>query len=173
MKAEQYWAMVQHLVESGQEQSIPKHQLTAQIVANVEQAYADGEGWAADIMARWAEAGAAEDYTKKFKDMNFVTFIRRDGSRQRKTTAYSRPMRSKEDGAIVGRQMQAWWGMSRAMIAELRAELAEADERMRDSIAMLDRIIAAMDRNPQCTTAAEAWEADGHELEEIDLAGVA
>jgi len=82
-------------------------------------------------------------------------------------------MRSKDDGVIVGRQMQAWWGMSRAAIAELRAELADADERMRDIIAMLDRIIAAMDRHPQCSTAAEAWEADGHELDEIDLAGVA
>jgi len=173
VKGEQYWAMVRHVVGSGQERSIPKHQLTDLIAANVAQAYEDGEEWAADVMARWAADGAAEDYTKTYKDMNFVTFIRADGRRQRKTTAYSRPMRSKDDGVIVGRQMQAWWGMSRAAIAELRAELADADERMRDIIAMLDRIIAAMDRHPQCSTAAEAWEADGHELDEIDLAGVA
>lgn len=173
MRAEQYWAMVRHLVDSGQEQSIPKRRLTEQLVANVQAAYAEGEQWAVDVVARWASGGADEDYTKVFKEMNFVTFIRADGKRQRKTIAYSRPMRSKEDGAIVGRQMQAWWGMSRAAIAELRAELTDADERMRDIIAMLDRIIAAMDRHPQCATAAEAWQADGHELGEIDLAGVA
>lgn len=170
---EQYWAMVRGLVDSGQESSIPKHQLTERIVANVSAAYDDGEKWAADVLTRWCLAGADKDYTESYKDANYVTFIRADGQRQRKTVAYSRPMRSKGDGAIVGRQMQAWWGMSRAAIAELRAELAQSDERLRDIIAMLDRIIAAMDRNPSCATAAEAWQADGHDLDEIDLAGVA
>lgn len=173
MRHEQYWAMVRDLAESGHEQSIPKHELTDQIVANVHAAGNRGEEWAADVLARWDAAGADGDYTKAFKEMNTVTFIRADGRRQRKTVAYSRPMRSKEDGVIVGRQMQAWWGMTRAAIAELRAELADADERMRDIIAMLDRVIAAMDRHPECDTAAEAWQADGHDLDEIDLAGVA
>lgn len=173
MRHEQYWAMVRDLAESGHEQSIPKHKLTEQIVANVQAAHARGEQWALDVVARWDLAGADDDYTKAFKEMNTVTFIRADGRRQRKTVAYSRPMRSKEDGMIVGRQMQAWWGMSRTAIAELRAELADADERTRDIIAMLDRIIAAMDRHPQCATAAEAWEADGRNLDEIDLAGAA
>lgn len=173
MSSEPYWAMVRDLVESGQEQSTPKHELTATIAANVYKADADGEDWAAEVLDRWALEGAGRDYTSAYKDANLVTYIRADGRKTRKTVAYSRPMRNKADGTIVGRQMQAWWGMSRAAVAELRAEMAEADERMRDIIAMLDRVIAAMDRHPQCATAAEAWQADGHELDEIDLAGVA
>lgn len=173
MRNEPYWAMVRKLVDSGQEQSIPKHDLTAEIVTNVYKADNDGEDWAAEVLDRWALAGASKDYTESYKDANHVTFIRADGRRQRKTVAYSRPMRDKADGTIVGRQMQAWWGMSRVAVAELRAEMAESAERQLDIIAMLDRIIAAMDRHPQCATAAEAWQADGRDLDEIDLAGVA
>lgn len=170
---EPYWNLVRQLVESGQEQNRPKHEISAAIARRVYEAIDTDEPWAGEVVARWAQGGAAKDYTEVFKDMNLVTYIRKDGRRTRKTTAYSRPMRASDDGAIVGRQMQAWWGMSRAMIFELRADLAGQDERLRETVEMLDLIGAAMDRHPECATAAEAWEADGHDLGEIDLAGVA
>lgn len=173
MSTEKYWQIVRALAESGQEDRVPKARIAERIVNRVMAADEAEEQWAADVIERWLREGAAEDYTKAFKDMNTVTYIRADGTRKRKTVAYSRPMRSKSDGAIIGRQIQAWWGMGRAAIIELRSELAGQDELLRESIAMLDKLVAAMDRHPQCTTAAEAWEADGHDLEEIDLAGVA
>lgn len=173
MTNEKYWTAVRRLVESGQEDQKPKHAIAESIAAEVREAAHSGDQWAIDVLDRWIRDGAAEDYTKVFKDMNTVTFIRADGRRARKTVAYSRPMRSKEDGAIVGRQIQAWWGMSRAHVFELRNELAEQDERLLDVISMIDRLIVAMDRHPECATAAEAWQADGHDLDEIDLSDVA
>ena len=172
MSAE-YWTVVRGLVESGQEQSRPKHEITDAIASRVAKAEANGEEWASDVIGRWIREGAAADYTQVFKDMNTVTFIRADGTRVRKTVAHSRPMRSGSDGAIVGRQMQAWWGMARAAVQQLRNELESQRDKLGDSVTMLDLLIAAMDRHPECTTAADAWIADGHELDEIDLAGVA
>lgn len=171
--SDRYWALVRALVESGQEQRRPKRAISEQITGAVADGIENDEEWAIDTLTRWCRDGADEDYTKVFKDMNTVTYIRADGSRTRKTVAYSRPMRSQGDGQIIGRQIQAWWGMSRAAIQELRNELNGQRENLGDSLAMIDRLIGAMDRHPQCTTAAEAWEADGHDLDEIDLGGVA
>jgi len=168
-----YWQRVRDLVESANAQRRPKHEIREEIVHLVHVAEHAGEPWARDVLIRWASEGADADYTKVFKDLNTVTYIRADGRRTRKTVAYSRPTRSAESGEIVGRQMQAWWGMSRAAVAELRRELVEQDERLRDVIAALDRLLAAMDAHPNCATAREAWEADGHDVDEIDLGSVA
>jgi hypothetical protein len=164
-----YWNQVRDLVETGHQQSRPKHAVREEIVHLVISAEAAGEEWAAETLTRWMTSGADSDYTKVFKDQNTVTYVRKDGRRVRKTVGYSRPMRSPDSGEIVARQMQAWWGMSRAAIVELRNELVEQAERMADVIAVLDRLIEAMDRHPACATAAEAWEAAGHNLDEIEL----
>lgn len=164
-----YWTHVRDLVETGHEQNRPKHEVREEIVHLVHSAELAGEDWAGETLTRWAVAGADADYTKVFKDQNTVTYIRKDGRRIRKTVGYSRPMRQADSGEVIGRQMQAWWGMSRAAIRELRGELVEQGERLADVIAVLDHLIEAMDRHPNCSTAAEAWEADGHSLDEIEL----
>lgn len=173
MSEHNYWNRVRDLVESGYDSGLPKADISEQIVHMVQSAEADGEQWAYDTLTRWAKSGADADYTKTFKDMNTVTFIRRDGRKVRKTVAYSRPQRSEADGEIVGRQMQAWWGMSRAAIAELRAEMADQRDRLSDVVKLLDALLEAMDRHPECATAAEAWQADGHSLDEIEIGEVA
>lgn len=173
MTEHNYWPQVRDLVESGNEQRRPKHDIREQIVHLVHAAHSAGESWAADVLARWEAAGADADYTKVFKDLNTVTYIRADGRRVRKTVAYSRPMRSQVSGEIVGRQMQAWWGMSRAAILDLRREVVEQSVRLSDVIAALDALLSAMDRHPECATAREAWEADGRNVDEIDLGAVA
>jgi hypothetical protein len=165
-----YWLLVRELVESGDAAGRPKHEIRQDIVHQVHAAYADGQPWASDVLTRWSESGADADYTRVNKDRNTVTYIRADGRRVRKTVAYSRPQRDVMSGAIVGRQMQAWWGMSRAAIAELRREMAQQADRVADVVAALDRLLGAMDRHPECVTAREAWEADGHDVGEIDLA---
>lgn len=169
MSEHDYWAIVRHAVESGQSSGLPKHEIREDIVAQVQAAQADGETWAAETLMRWEREGADRDYTKAFKDLNTVTYIRADGRRTRKTVAYSRPQRSVEDGSIIGQQMQAWWGMSRPAIEALRDEVASQAERMGDVVTALDQLAAAMDRHPDCKTAREAWEADGHDVSEIDL----
>lgn len=168
-----YWQSVRDIVESGHDQRRPKHEIREEIVHLVQVAEMAGEPWAAEVMTRWQIAGAERDYTEVFKDLNTTTYIRRDGRRVRKTVAYSRTMRSPESGEIIGRQMQSWWAMSRAAVAELRNELAEQRGRLDDVLQALDRLIAAMDRHPECATAREAWEADGHDVDEIDLGDVA
>lgn len=170
MSESTYWDQVRRLVESGQEDRRPKHEIQEAIVHLVHAAHADGEVWAGDVLTRWSTAGAGTDYTKVYKDLNTVTYIRADGRRVRKTVAYSREMRSTVSGEIVGRQMQAWWSMSRAAIAELRNDMARQADQLGVVVEALDRLIAAMDRHPECTTAREAWEADGHDVAEIDLA---
>lgn len=169
MNEHTYWNHVRDLVESGHQQGRPKHEVREEIVHRVHAAESAGEDWASETLTRWATAGADADYTKVFKDQNTVTYIRRDGRRVRKTVGYSRPIRSSDSGEIVGRQMQLWWGMSRAAIVELRAEIAEQAERTADILAVLDRLIESMDRHPDCASAAEAWEADGRSLDEIEL----
>jgi hypothetical protein len=173
MTEHKYWPQVRDLVESGNEQRLPKHDIRERIVHLVHAAHSAGEPWAADVLARWETAGADADYTKVFKDLNTVTYIRADGRRVRKTVAYSRPMRSQASGEIVGRQMQAWWGMSRSAILDLRREVAELSIRLSDVIAALDALIDAMTRHPEFATAREAWEADGRSVDEIDLSQVA
>jgi hypothetical protein len=169
MSEHAYWTQVRDLVESGHSSRLAQHQIREQIVHLVHAAEAAGEEWAADTLTRWAAAGADADYTRAFKDLNTVTYIRKDGSRIRKTVGYSRPIRSADSGEIVGRQLQAWWGMSRAAIVELRAELVEQTDRLADVINVLGQLVAAFDAHPECTTAAEAWEAAGRSLDEIDL----
>lgn len=168
-----YWNAVRELVDAGYSNGHPKHEITAGIVELVQAACDDGEYWAVEVRARWMREGADADYTRVFKDLNTVTYIRANGRKSRKTVAYSRPKRSMATGEIVGRQMQAWWGMSRAAVEELRAEMYEQGERIDDVIAALDLLIAAMDRHPECGTAREAWEADGRTVTEINLGGVA
>lgn len=168
-----YWQQIRDLVETGHQQSRPKHEVSQDIVDLVLTADRDGEPWAADVLNRWAVAGANADYTKAYKSLNEVTYIRADGRRVRKTVAYSRPMRSAGSGEIVGRQMQALWGMSRASVAALRNDVAEQRGRLDEVLAALDTLLAAMDRHPECATAREAWEADGHDIAEIDLGEVA
>lgn len=169
MSEHTYWNRVRDLVETGHQQARPKHEIREEIVHLVQAAEADGEEWAAETLTRWMTSGADSDYTKVFKDQNTVTYVRKDGRRVKKTVGYSRPMRASDSGEIVARQMQAWWGMSRAAIAELRNELVGQAERMADTIAVLERLIDVMDRHPACVTAAEAWEADGHSVDEIEL----
>lgn len=169
MSEHEYWTFVRSIVERGHQNGRPKHEIREEIVDYVTTASHDGEVWAAEVMQRWERTAADEDYTKVFKDLNTVTYIRADGRRARKTVAYSRPKRSKEDGAIIGQQVQAWWYMDRAAVAELRRDLFGQSESLADVVAALDRILAAMDRHPDCKTALEAWEADGHDVGEIDL----
>jgi len=173
MSEHTYWDTVRGLVDSGYTQGRPKHEIAAEIISLVESGLDDGEAWAKETMSRWLAAAAAADYTRIFKDLNHVTYIRADGRRVRKTVAYSRPQRSVATGEIIGRQMQAWWGMSRAAVEDLRSEMFEQGERIDDVITALDHLVAAMDRHPECSTAREAWEAEGRSVEEINLGGAA
>jgi hypothetical protein len=166
----EYWALVRELVTDGHEAGQTKRDLSEKIAHLVQTADAAEEPWAADVLTRWIVAGAGDDYSKVFKDQNHVTYIRADGTRTKRTVGYSRPQRSKETGAVVGWQMQAWWFMSRAAIEELRLELLGQGVRLADVVAALDLILSAMDRHPKAKTACEAWLADGHSVDEIDLA---
>lgn len=170
MSENEYWTQVRALVDARHSAGRVKRDVSEEIVHLVHTAHADGEPWAAEVLSRWCTAGAGEDYTHIFKDLNTTTYIRADGQRVRKTVGYSRPKRDKESGEIIGRQMQAWWGMSRAAIAELRQEMFAQGERLSDVVVALDQLLAAMDRHPGALTARDAWEADGRDVGEIELA---
>ncbi len=169
MSEREYWQMVRDLAGSNEDSDTTKREIGAGIVHRVHAAHAAGQHWAADVLTRWSERSAAADFTRVVKDRNSVTYLRADGSKVRKTTAYSRPVRSVETAEIVGRQMQAWWEMSRAAVEMLRQEIFEQGERLADVLTVLDQLLAAMDRHPQCLTVRDAWEMDGRSLGEIDL----
>jgi hypothetical protein len=169
MSEHTYWNQLRDIVESGHQAGRPKHEIREKIVHLVHSAEAAGEDWAGETLTRWASTGADDDYTRAFKSLNTVTYIRKDGRRVRRTVGYSRPMRAPDSGEIVARQMQAWWGMSRIAIVELRAEMFEQADRLADIITVLGQLIEAMDRHPDCATAADAWIADGRSLDEIQL----
>lgn len=173
MSEHEYRQLVRDLVESGHDGLRPKHEIREEIVHRVQVAADAGEVWATNTLTRWETEGADRDYTAAFKDLNTVTYVRANGRRVRKTVGYSVPMRSKDDGAIVGRQMQAWWGMSRAAVEELRREMYGQGRRLAETVVALDQLIAAWDEHPECVTAREAWEAAGHDVSEIELSEVA
>lgn len=147
----------------------PKHELAEEILAYVHHANAAGEPWALEVLTRWEREGSGRDYTNAHKELNSVTYIRRDGRRVKKTTSYSRPKRSTESGEIVGYQMQTWWAMDRTQIGELERDLSNQSAQMADAHTQVRAIAAAMDRHPECDTAADAWVTDGRSLDEIDL----
>ncbi len=169
MSQNDYWTQIRELVESGHHQGRTKRDIREEIAHLVQAAHADEEPWAAEVLTRWITNGADEDYTKVFKDMNSVTYIRANGQRMKKTVGYSRPKRSTETGAVVGYQLQAWWGMSRYAVELLRDELLSQGERLADATTMLDQLLGAWSRHPSAATARDAWEADGRSVAEIDL----
>lgn len=164
-----YWQMVSDLVSEASSQRQPKHEIREEIVNRVHAAYAAGEPWALETLSRWERDSADRDYTSAYKSLNSVTYITRDGTRRRKTTGYSRPIRSENSGEIIGREMTMWWDYSRAQLIDLRSERAIDAERLADITHAIDLLIGAMDAHPECATAREAWEAEGHAVTEIDL----
>lgn len=149
----------------------PKHELRPLIVDYVLNAHAAGEPWAVEVLTRWDSEGADRDYSDAHKALNSITYIRADGRKVRKTTSYSRPTRSPESGEIVGQQMQAWWDMDRNELVALRSDMESQSDRLTDVVKAISRLIDALDRHPEISTAKEAWLAEGRSLEEIDLNG--
>lgn len=170
MSESRYWQIVNNLV--GSESGSMNNEIGEELVNEIHAAHAAGEYWAAEVLMRWDREGATRDYNKVYKDLNSVTLLRRDGRKVRKTTSYSRPVRSPESGEIVGQQMQTWWGMTRPELVELHRDLSEQHSRLADALEILAQIIAVMDRHPGVATAREAWEADGRDIGEVDLGQV-
>lgn len=169
MSESKYWAAVGDIVSASQDDGTPKNEVADSVVGLVHQAHAAGEPWATETLMRWDRAGAARDYTEVFKNLNSTTYIRRDGRRVRKTTGYSRPVRDAESGELIGQQLQTWWGMTRPELADLLTDLSAQKDRLGLSVEGVRQVVEAMDRHPDCTTAREAWEADGRSVTEIDL----
>lgn len=163
----------QRVVDLAAAQAGPKHEIVAELVEMVHRGLAAGEHWAVEVASRWDRTGADADYTAAHKALNYVTYIRGDGRKVRKTTSYSRPTRSEDSGEIVGMQMQAWWDMSRNELVMLQTDMRSQTTRLADVVEALGQVIDAMDRHPECETAREAWSADGRSLSEIDLGEIA
>lgn len=170
MSENKYWLLVNELAAEDPGGWQPKQLMAEEIVGHVNAAHAAGEPWATEVLMRWDRDGANRDYTSSHKKINGVRFLRRDGRKVRNTTSYSRPARSADSGEIIGQQLQVWWGMSRAELYELRTDMANQADRLGLTVEALDLLIAAMDRHPDCQTVREAWQADGHSVNEIDLA---
>lgn len=167
MSEARYWQILNELASESPEMT--NNALADLIIGRVEAADAADEYWAAETLTRWALEGARRDYNNVHKKVHGVMCITRGGRRVRKTTSYSRPIRSDDSGEIIGYQLQAWWGFGRVQLLELRRDIAEQIERQNDSLEAIDRLIAAMERHPDARTARDAWEADGHSVSEIDL----
>lgn len=169
MSERKYWDMINDLASTGHDQGRPRHEIREEIVHRVHDADADGEPWAAQVLTRWQAKGADDDYGTAHKNLNKVTYIRANGRRVRKTTSYSRSIRSPESGEIVGQELQVWWGYNRAQLVDLQRDISTQERHLADVVEAIGRLVAAMDRHPECATAREAWEADGHSVDEIDL----
>lgn len=169
MSESAYRQMVHDLAASSGAQRRPKRDIREEIVHKVHAAEAAGEPWALDVLFRWANEGAERDYEKAHGELNTTTYIRHDGTRMKKTTSYATPKRSAESGEIAFVQ-QTFWDYERVPFVGKRNELEAQGARIADVVAAFDAVLAAWDRNPDCRTAREAWEADGHSTDEIELA---
>ena len=169
MSETRYWQAIADIVSNGRDYGKAKHQIREEIVVRVQADFEAGEPYAAEVLMRWEREGADRDYTRTHKNLNQVTYITRDGRRVRKTTSYSRPIRSPESGEIIGRQEQLWWSWSLPEVIEHRNEIAGQQEALADIVQAHDLLIATMTRHPECATARDAWEADGRSVTEIDL----
>lgn len=129
----------------------------------------DGEYWAISALRRWAERGADADLNKAIKNLNPATIVRTNGTRVRATAAYSRRIVDKDTIRVIGQQILLFWDMTQPEVAHLRADLAGQRDVIDVRVEALDRILAAMDRHPDQSTARDAWEADGRSVTEIDL----
>lgn len=140
-----------------------------EIIAYVHQAHAAGQYWATEVLNRWERTGAHTDYSKVHKALNPINVRNHAGRRIRKTTSYSRAMRSAESGEIVARQHMIIWDYDRNQLQLWRDDMARQAGQLDDSVCIGDQLLAAMDRHPDCATAREAWLAEGRSLSEIDL----
>lgn len=159
----------QHVADLASAQDVPKAEVAASLVEFVLAGHAAGEPWADQTMQRWEREGAARDYSAAHKSLHSITYIRRDGRRVRKTTSYSRAVRSENSGDIVAMQMQSWWTWTRAEVAEQFADIGVQTARIGEVRNALRQLLEVMDRHPECETAREAWLAEGRALDEIDL----
>jgi hypothetical protein len=163
-----YWETLRAFVENGTADREPKRKICASVAQFVQDAAARDERWAIEVLDRWIRRSADADYTRIHKALHTTTYIRHDGKRVRKTTSFSRPQRSSDTGAIIGHQMEIVWEMDQNAVAALRRDIFDAQQCLTDQVTVLDQILGAMGRHPDCVTAREAWEADGREIGKID-----
>jgi hypothetical protein len=166
-----YRHLVHELAISGTSDGRPKHEIREEIVARVHAAADDGESWAIAALERWDREGAEKDYEKAHTALNATIYITRDGRRKRKTTSYSLPKRDVATGEVTYEQ-KTLWDYERPQLKGKRAELAAQRGHLDDAVAIFDRIDAVWDRHPECRTARQAWEADGHSVSEVDLSAL-
>lgn len=168
-KPQTYAQHVLDVLIAGQRKELKNAEIAASIVAHVEANAAAGEPWAIVTMDRWAVEGASRDLKAADKAQHGVDLIRRDGRRYRTTVAYSRPKHNPVSAEITGYQMQAWWDMSYAQLSELYVDLQTQAQTLGDKAGAVSRVLDTMQRHPECLTARQAWEVDGHHVDEIDL----
>jgi len=103
------------------------------------------------------------------KDLHSVTVTLRNGRKRKVTSSSVRQVRNSRSGDIVGLQRADWWAYDLAGIeAELVTVMNEtAESREREQV--LRAVRDVMRAHPDCTTAREAWAAEGRSVDEIDL----
>ena len=127
-----------------------------------------GEPWARSALFDKARASLVKEVKEARQAASTITFTDAVGQKRRLKTAVSRPHRDPLTGDVAV-QLDLLWDMDQAGLFDLLADLQRSSREVRQRVAAVRALLDALERHPECTTAREAWVADGRSVDEIDL----
>jgi transcription elongation GreA/GreB family factor len=128
-----------------------------------------GELWARQRVFELTRAALIKEIKERRQAASEITFTDGAGRKRRMKTAHSRPMVNRESGEVESYQLVLAWDMDAEALNALLLDLQRSSREVRERIAAVRALIDALARHPECTTAREAWTADGRSTDEIDL----
>ncbi len=133
--------------------------------------YRAGEQWTDGMVYGAVRDHCVRALNRAHKEVHSIAGVTQTGRARRFTPSTSKPRRDARSGQIVSWQRTLLWNYGldelEAHLAKLLTDRQELDERT----ALVRALIASMRRHPDCKKAIDAWQADGHSVDEVDLSG--
>lgn len=128
-----------------------------------------GEPWADAIIVTAVRDHCREALNKAHKELTSFTVITRAGRQRKVNSSAVQRVRDKASGDIIGVQRHDWWDYDLAQMDALLDETLRSRQEITERVDLYRAVRDSLARHPECTTAREAWLADGRDLAEIDL----
>lgn len=127
-----------------------------------------GETWARSALFEKARAALVKEIKESRQAASTITFTDAGGHKRRLKTAVSRPHHDPITGDVAV-QLDLLWDMDETGLFDLLADLQRSSREVRQRVAAVRALLDALAKHPECTTAREAWTAEGRSFDEIDL----
>jgi hypothetical protein len=127
-----------------------------------------GEPWAQEVLL----SHLTDSLTRRIKaarQAGHVTTLIRGKRRARVKTMPSRPHVDQQTGEQLGWSLADLWDLDATGLRAVLAAQTSEQQGVIDRITVTRRLLDALARHPECTTAREAWLAEGRSHDEIDL----